>query len=331
MNTRLQVEHPVTELAYGVDLVELQVRIAAGDALPWSQEELQPRQHAIEARVYAEDPSRGFLPSGGTIRLLREPSGPHVRVDSGLLELGDVGSDYDPMLAKVIAFGADRSEALRHLDRALAQTVVLGVTTNIGFLRDLLGNEAVRAGDLDTGLVERILGDLVDPSVPDHVVTAATVAAARPQHGGDPWSELLGWRHGQPGWIEHEWLDEHRVRVEGRTYHVATHGPTTWVGFEGRAWAISPDTAAEVGAAGGDVGGVVRSPMPGLVIDVRVGEGDRVEAGQPVAVVEAMKMEHTLTSSGAGVVVHVHAAIGDTVALDQPIVTIEPISTEEPA
>ena len=146
MNTRLQVEHPVTELVTGWDLVELQVRVAAGESLPMRQDQVRLTGHAIEARVYAEDPARGFLPTGGKVLALREPDLPHVRVDSGLAENMTVSSAYDPMLAKVIAYGADRGDALRRLDAALADTAVLGVTTNIAFLRALLSHPDVAAG-----------------------------------------------------------------------------------------------------------------------------------------------------------------------------------------
>ena len=155
MNTRLQVEHPVTEMVTGVDLVELQVRIAAGEKLPIAQDDITMTGHAIEARVYAEDPARGFLPTGGDVLDLAEPHGPGVRVDSGLARGTVVGSDYDPMLAKVIAHADDRPAALRALDRALADTAVLGVTTNIEFLRFLLADPDVVAGRLDTGLLDR--------------------------------------------------------------------------------------------------------------------------------------------------------------------------------
>ena len=138
MNTRLQVEHPVTELVTGLDLVELQVRVAAGEPLPLRQQDVLLTGHAVEARVYAEDPARGFLPTGGTVLALREPSLPQVRVDSGLAEGTTVSSAYDPMLAKIIARGPDRATALRRLDSALAQTAVVGVTTNVAFLRALL-------------------------------------------------------------------------------------------------------------------------------------------------------------------------------------------------
>src|SRR5215469_1023841 len=173
MNTRLQVEHPVTELVYGLDLVEWQLRVAAGERLPSSLTDgpLVPSGHAVEARVGAEDPARGFLPTGGTVLALRTPSGPGIRVDSGLTEGMTVTSDYDPMLGKVIAWGEDRSTALRRLDAALSQTAVLGVTTNVAFLRGLLRDPRVQAGQLDTGLVERIAagdgGDGVAPAEAD--------------------------------------------------------------------------------------------------------------------------------------------------------------------
>uniref|UniRef100_UPI000E684ACE acetyl-CoA carboxylase biotin carboxylase subunit n=1 Tax=Streptomyces scabiei TaxID=1930 RepID=UPI000E684ACE len=175
MNTRLQVEHPVTELVTGVDLVEWQLRVAAGERLAFGQEDVTLTGHAVEARICAEDPSRGFLPSGGTILRLREPQGDGVRTDSGLTEGTEVGSLYDPMLSKVIAYGPDRPTALRRLRAALAGTVTLGVQTNAGFLRRLLAHPAVVAGELDTGLVEREAGDLVPREVPVEVHAAAAL------------------------------------------------------------------------------------------------------------------------------------------------------------
>src|SRR5206468_10575098 len=158
MNTRLQVEHPVTELVYGVDLVEHQLRIAAGEPLALRQHELVPRGHAAEARLYAEDPANGFLPATGTVRRYREPTG--VRIDSGVRAGSELSTSYDPMLAKVIAYGRDREEALGRLDRALAELQLLGVTTNAAFTRRLLARDDVRAGEQDTGLLERVLGEL---------------------------------------------------------------------------------------------------------------------------------------------------------------------------
>jgi acetyl-CoA/propionyl-CoA carboxylase biotin carboxyl carrier protein len=199
MNTRLQVEHPVTEMVTGVDLVELQVRIAAGEKLPIVQDEVVMTGHAIEARVYAEDPARDFLPTGGEVLEVIDPSGVGVRVDSGIYAGTVVGSDYDPMLAKVIAHGEDRAAALLGLDRALAQTAVLGVVTNVDFLRFLLADPDVAAGRLDTGLLDRRVGDFTPTTAGDDEFAAA--AAYRwlgfwQKATGDPWSAPTGWRMG---------------------------------------------------------------------------------------------------------------------------------------
>ena len=175
MNTRLQVEHPVTELITGLDLVEWQLRVAAGERLAFGQDDVRLTGHAVEARLCAEDPARGFLPSGGTVLRLREPQGDGVRTDSGLSEGTEVGSLYDPMLSKVIAYGPDRATALRRLRAALAETVTLGVQTNAGFLRRLLAHPAVVSGELDTGLVEREADSLVGGEVPAEVYAAAAL------------------------------------------------------------------------------------------------------------------------------------------------------------
>src|SRR5689334_2064948 len=173
MNTRLQVEHPVTEMVTGIDLVEQQIRIAAGEKLALGQDDIVMTGHAIEARVYAEDPANGFLPTGGPVLGLREPTGPGVRVDSGLAAGTVVGSDYDPMLSKVIAYGADRAAALHKLDRALADTAVLGLTTNTEFLRFLLADPDVAAGRLDTGLLDRRAPDFAPQALGDAELIAA--------------------------------------------------------------------------------------------------------------------------------------------------------------
>jgi acetyl-CoA/propionyl-CoA carboxylase, biotin carboxylase, biotin carboxyl carrier protein len=199
MNTRLQVEHPVTEAVTGLDLVEWQLRVAAGEKLTFAQDDIELRGHAIEARVYAEDPARGFLPTGGQVLEVFEPSGAGVRVDSSLLAGTLVGSDYDPMLSKVIAHGTDRDEALAKLDRALAQTVVLGVQTNIEFLRFLLADERVRAGDLDTALLDERVADFAPLPPPDDVLAAGGLfrqwVLAR-RAAGNPWAAPTGWRVG---------------------------------------------------------------------------------------------------------------------------------------
>ena len=200
MNTRLQVEHPVTEMVTGIDLVEQQVRIATGEKLPIAQDDITMTGHAIEARIYAEDPARGFLPTGGKVLGLTEPHGPGVRVDSGLADGTVVGSDYDPMLAKVIAHAADRSAALRALDRALADTAVLGVTTNVEFLRFLLADPDVIAGRLDTGLLDRRTTDFAAAQPGDDELIAAAAykwLGNWPVPAGNLWEVPSGWRIGQ--------------------------------------------------------------------------------------------------------------------------------------
>ncbi|MGX1093429.1 acetyl-CoA/propionyl-CoA carboxylase biotin carboxyl carrier protein [Streptomyces albogriseolus] len=221
MNTRLQVEHPVTELITGLDLVEWQLRVAAGERLAFGQDDVRLTGHAVEARLCAEDPARGFLPSGGTVLRLREPQGDGVRTDSGLSEGTEVGSLYDPMLSKVIAYGPDRATALRKLRAALAGTVTLGVQTNAGFLRRLLAHPAVVSGELDTGLVEREADSLVGGEVPAEVYAAAALlrhtalAPAAAPGWRDPFAAADGWRMGGGrAWTAHH------LRVAG-------HDPVT--------------------------------------------------------------------------------------------------------
>jgi acetyl-CoA/propionyl-CoA carboxylase biotin carboxyl carrier protein len=229
MNTRLQVEHPVTEEIYGVDLVEMQLRVAAGERQPWPV--LERVWHAVEARIYAEDPSAGFLPTGGLIRALRLPEG--VRVDSGVAEGSTVGSDYDPMLAKVIVWAPNREQALRGLDAALRDTVLLGVDTNIGFLRALLADADVRAGRLDTGLIGRRIDALATADVPADVVPAAAVhALAELEPTGrvvDPFDVPGGWRVGAPAWTTWQMAvagrDAVEVRARGRAADAVVEVP----------------------------------------------------------------------------------------------------------
>ncbi|MGH3885981.1 MAG: biotin/lipoyl-containing protein, partial [Pseudonocardiaceae bacterium] len=219
----LQVEHPVTELVTGLDLVELQLRVAAGQPLPLRQDDVGLDGHAVQARIYAEDPSRGFLPTGGRVLQLREPAGPGVRVDSGLVPGGTIGSDYDPLLSKIITHGPDRDTALRRLDTALAQTSILGLGTNIGFLRALLADTDVRAGRLDTGLVQRRAQGWGAEELPGDVPAAAgllaLLALEPPGPVVDPFALPGGWRVGEPAWTR--WLmaagpDPIEVRIHGR-------------------------------------------------------------------------------------------------------------------
>ncbi|MBW5481496.1 acetyl-CoA carboxylase biotin carboxylase subunit [Streptomyces bambusae] len=249
MNTRLQVEHPVTELITGLDLVEQQLRVAAGEELGFGQSEVALTGHSVEARICAEDPSRGFLPSGGTVLTLSEPSGLSVRTDSGLLAGVPVGSTYDPMLSKVIAYGPDRASALRSLRAALAETVVLGVPTNAGFLRRLLAHPDVVSGNLDTGLVERELAGLLPEGVPAEVYAAAALLRTevsfphpapsrnwglRPRTPApqtpagldgwvDPFGVASGWRlGGTPAWTVHHFRVPGQDPLQVRTRPAAS-------------------------------------------------------------------------------------------------------------
>ncbi|GLZ29955.1 acetyl/propionyl-CoA carboxylase subuit alpha [Lentzea sp. NBRC 105346] len=350
MNTRLQVEHPVTEMVTGVDLVEWQLRVAAGEVLDL---DVSLTGHSVEARIYAEDPARGFLPTGGRVLSLSEPG--DVRVDSALRVGLVVGSDYDPMLAKVIAHGRTRAEALRKLDAALGRFVLLGVTTNIPFLRSLLRDEDVRSGALDTGLVERKLESLVSNEIPDEVYVAAGLERSLVPPSGnstldDPWELPGGWRVGEHAWTQWR-INDVDVRVRGdevvvgqadpvcaaarlegddlivgtRRYAMAREGDVLWLGRDGHSWAL---TEAEflVGASGpaAGSGGPVKSPMPGTVLVVRAAAGDHVTAGQALFVVEAMKMEHTVTAPVDGVLTDVQVQPGQQVALDQPLAVVVP-------
>ncbi|MET8688962.1 acetyl/propionyl/methylcrotonyl-CoA carboxylase subunit alpha [Streptomyces sp. NPDC004732] len=355
MNTRLQVEHPVTELITGLDLVEWQLRVAAGEPLPFAQDDITLTGHAVEARICAEDPSRGFLPSGGTVLSLHEPQGNGVRTDSGLSEGTEVGSLYDPMLSKVIAYGPDRATALRKLRAALADTVTLGVPTNAGFLRRLLAHPAVVAGELDTGLVEREADGLVPDGVPDEVYEAAAAVredALRPTGDGwtDPFSVPSGWRLGGTPMPVTHWLKAaglepvtHRLRSAGHTVapdrvRVTVDGTLhafrragDWLGRDGDAWHVQdhdPVAASLTGAAhaGADA---LTAPMPGTVTVVKVSPGDTVTAGQSLLVVEAMKMEHVISAPHAGTVTELDVTPGTTVAMDQVLAVVTPEEEQE--
>ncbi|MEV0687207.1 biotin carboxylase N-terminal domain-containing protein [Nocardia sp. NPDC050378] len=391
MNTRLQVEHPVTEMVTGIDLVECQVRVAAGQKLARTQDEIHLVGHAIEARVYAEDPGRGFLPTGGTVLALTEPEGEGIRVDSGLSVGTVVGSDYDPMLSKVIARGDTRADALAALDRALEQTVLLGVTSNIEFLRFLLADDDVQAGRLDTALLDRRVADFVpaEPSDEDFIAAAAYHWLRRwPEPSADLWSIPSGWRLGSPAptairlasgdQVRHVFItgtpDSARVRLEndrtglaggaaevGRTpsdeagsstliaallgddliltidglrrkLRVAEADDQLWVSDNGRVFVLREVAEASVRGEAAHVGDAeIRSPMPGSVIAAPVTNGATVAVGDPVIVIEAMKMEHTLTAPVAGTV-EVLAAPGAQVKLDQVLVRVvaHPAETSEP-
>ncbi|OKJ92352.1 acetyl/propionyl/methylcrotonyl-CoA carboxylase subunit alpha [Amycolatopsis sp. CB00013] len=370
MNTRLQVEHPVTELVTGLDLVEWQVKIAAGDVLTVAQDDVRLDGHAVEARVYAEDPARGFIPTGGTVLAVHEPSGEGVRVDSWMSEGAVIGSNYDPMLAKVIAWGPDRAAALHRLDLALADTALLGLGTNVAFLRGLLADDDVRDGKLDTGLVDRRLSTLVSEEVPPEFFVAAALdrlLSLQPQGDVvDPWDVPDGWRLGGSGGIDFalkSGSSEAVVRVQGtpanalvsvdgaepvrvsarrlgdllevrhptgfhRYRHSAGSGRTVWLARDGHSFAIGERERlrSAAGAAGG--AGPVTSPMPGTVLVVKAAAGDVVTAGTPLVVVEAMKMEHTITAPIDGVVSELPVRAGQQVALDETVAVVTPQKDE---
>ncbi|SED27718.1 biotin carboxylase /acetyl-CoA carboxylase carboxyltransferase subunit alpha [Streptomyces sp. KS_5] len=351
MNTRLQVEHPVTELITGLDLVEWQLRVAAGERLAFGQDDVTLTGHAIEARICAEDPARGFLPSGGTVLRLREPQGDGVRTDSGLSEGTEVGSLYDPMLSKVIAYGPDRATALRKLRAALAETVTLGVQTNAGFLRRLLAHPAVVVGELDTGLVERVVDDLVATDVPDEVYEAAAAVrldALRPAGDGwtDPFSVPSGWRLGGTARpvsfhlraqdpVEYAPRGSAAVTDDGVSVTLdgvrhTFHRAADWLGRDGDAWQVrdhDPVAASLTGAAHAGADSLT-APMPGTVTVVKVAVGDEVTAGQSLLVVEAMKMEHVISAPHAGTVAELDVTPGATVAMDQVLAVITPVEED---
>ena len=332
MNTRLQVEHPVTEMVTGVDLVELQVRVAAGEALPIAQDDVRLHGHAVEARVYAEDPARGFLPTGGDVIGLREPQGQGVRVDSGLVRGTVVGSDYDPMLAKVIAHADDRATALRVLDAALVDTAVLGLTTNVEFLRFLLADPDVVAGKLDTGLLDRRLPDFApEPPSDDELIAAAAYRWLRtwPATPSSPWEVPSGWRIAgraptpirlQAGErTDHVWLTgdpaEARATVEGgetRTLRASLDGDRLAVTVDGLR------TDYLVAGEGGQVWLAGRNRVT-MVEEVR-------EA--PVRPDDAAGGDAELISPMPGAVVAVGVEDGATVTAGTVVVTVEAMKME---
>ncbi|HUB75793.1 MAG TPA: biotin carboxylase N-terminal domain-containing protein, partial [Solirubrobacteraceae bacterium] len=345
MNARLQVEHPVTELVCGVDLVELQLRVAAGERLPLGQDDVRLRGHAIEARITAEDPARDFLPTAGRVLAYDRPDPATARVDGGI-ELGSViDTAYDSLLAKLIVHGEDRAAALGRLARALARTTILGVTTNTGYLRALIADPAVRAGDLDTGLIER--GAVAAPPMDDAGIAhaAAMLLVADRAGDDDPFARVDGWRlggeragshwrmavaGGDPVEVEvpaadvalvHR-LGPGRFEIDGRgEWLLARDGDAAWIGHNGYAWQVRPLSAATDAEAHAD--GELRAPMPGQVLLVPASVGDAVSAGDPVVVLESMKMELVLAAPIDGSVTELTVAPGDKVAVDQPLARVE--------
>ncbi|MBM3650265.1 MAG: ATP-grasp domain-containing protein, partial [Alphaproteobacteria bacterium] len=374
MNTRLQVEHPVTEAITGLDLVDWQLAVAAGGRLPLAQDQLRIDGHAVEVRLYAEDPARGFLPSTGTLAHLRLPEeGLHVRVDTGVRQGDTVTPYYDPMIAKVIVHDRDRRSAMRRMAALMGETEVVGVATNAALLKALCSHPAFVGGEVDTGFIERHRETLFakpDPAS-DRTLAVATLARlvewqpAAPSD--DPWDRKNGFRLLDEGHDEVRWQDGERqvsviarrrrdggiglelpsgtaearvqsiengrlaIRLAGDTFTATVVRRSTADGVDYAVFAdgasrrlrlIDPLDVTQYEAAAASEG-AVRAPLPGKIIDLRVKPGDTVSRGQPLLVLEAMKMEHTLAAPSDGKIKAVRYAVGEQVAEGAELVEFE--------
>jgi 3-methylcrotonyl-CoA carboxylase alpha subunit len=373
MNTRLQVEHPVTEAITGLDLVEWQLRVAAGEPLPRRQEGLAIAGHAIEVRLYAEDPARGFLPQTGVLHGLRLPPAELARVDAGVRQGDRVSPYYDPMLAKIVIWGEDRAGAVKRLRRALAATAILGVTTNLGFLNRIAADPDFAMGEVDAGFIERRRESLLPPPrpAPTEALAAAAVArlldrrkAATISASGDPfspWAVTDGWRLGgrasrqivlrdgafervveavaaEKGWAltidgetvaaAGEWAEMGVLAfdLDGARRHVLVleRAAELAVFIDGEAWRLVESDPLAPPAAEEAAGGRLTAPMPGRVARLLVGPGEEVRRGTPLLVVEAMKMEHTITAPADGIVAAVRYAEGDLVEEGAELIALSP-------
>ena len=357
MNTRLQVEHPVTEAVTGIDLVEWQLRVAAGEALPLAQEDVPLRGHAMEARLYAEDPGAGFLPQAGRLSHLAFPEG--VRVDAGVRAGDTVSPHYDPMIAKLIAHGPDRAAARARLVRALERTQLAGIVTNLPFLVRLLEDADVAAGRLDTGLIDRRGETLAqDGPVPARTLARAALEAAG-LDAADPFAGFTLWAPldrrvplDAAGEVRDVWLrvtgpGRAVLRVDDVEMLAERRGGRWWIDgaptpdalrtgdavvvFDGANRRLAlPDPLAR-GAAATAGGDVVEAPMPGAVRALFVAPGDSVTTGARVAVLEAMKMEQTLAAPRDGTVAEVLVAEGAQVAAGQALIRLAEAETTEAA
>ena len=329
MNTRLQVEHPVTEAVTGQDLVEWQLRVASGEPVPLRQEEIAMCGCAIEARLYAEDPAAGFLPSTGPLTHFRLSDS--VRIDSGVEEGGEVNSFYDPMIAKIIAAAPTRSQAAARLAEACSRAEVWPVKTNAGFLARTLSDPDFVAANIDTSFIEDRLDRLLPPIEPTEEIieSAASVRLARERAADDPWRALEGIRLNAPPHVHV------RLQMGGSSYQVelganATpvlptrdFGDAIVVFAEGNSYTFTDPRPAAQGA-GPASGGKIISPMPGRIVAVRVKPGDRVAKGQPLVTLEAMKIEHTLQAPFNGTVKSISVVEGNQVSEGVVLARIEP-------
>ena len=322
MNTRLQVEHPVTEAITGLDLVDWQLRVASGEPLPAGQEGIRIRGHAIEARLYAEDPAKGFLPSVGPLTHFSLPSS--VRVDSGVEQGGQITPYYDPMIAKLIAYAPSRQTAIDALGSAVAAVEVWPVATNAGFLARTLSDPDFAAARIDTSFIETRLEKLTDVPPPSTEALAAGAAILASFDDGTPWSRLAGFRAAAPPapavvqWKSQTFTSPLQA---GGCGGIAVQGAA--VVFEaGEALVVTrPQPQIEEDGRIGDE--QVQAPMPGRIAMVSVLPGDRVRRGQPLVTLEAMKMEHTLGAPFDGVVAEVRCAMGDQVTEGSLLVRLE--------
>jgi acetyl/propionyl-CoA carboxylase alpha subunit len=326
MNTRLQVEHPVTEAITGLDLVEWQLRVASGEPLPLSQDQIELSGHAVEVRLYAEDPAKGFLPSIGPLTEFHLPE-ELLRIDSGVEKGGEISPFYDPMIAKLIAHAETREAAVAELAYACGAVEVWPVKTNAGFLMRLLSEPDFRAGDVETSFIDARPELAAKPAPSEFLVSEAATALA-PAADGTPWSAgaLAGLRLGAAPAAA--WLQCDDALIEARTDPVIESAWTVRDGavvlFEnGEAYAFSRPKAGE--ASGGEVGdGQVVAPMPGKIASVAVAAGDAVTRGQTIATLEAMKMEHAIVATFDGRVAEVRCAVGDQVTEGQLLARLEP-------
>jgi len=357
MNTRLQVEHPITELITGTDLVAWQLRVARGEALPLTQEQVPMHGHAMEVRVYAEDPDNDFLPATGTLEIYREPAnGPGRRVDTGVREGDEVSPFYDPMIAKVIAWGEDREQARLRLLDMLADTTISGVRTNINFLQRILAHEAFAEGKVQTGFIEDYRDALFPEKAPldEHFWQLAGAAwlhsqsqPVRKEDQHSPWAQApVGWRsatpqraylrleleeHTETFWVNAEtlasthWLDDEFFYVENgvqkRCTAIAKQG-TLYFHWHGDVHALRLADPIAAAKADTEAGGLT-APMNGNIVNVAVTPGQTVAAGDLLVVVEAMKMEHSIRAHEEGTVAAVFCAEGDMVAEGTILVEME--------
>ncbi|MBC3832172.1 acetyl/propionyl/methylcrotonyl-CoA carboxylase subunit alpha [Undibacterium amnicola] len=375
MNTRLQVEHPVTEMITGTDLVEWQLRVAAGEQLPLQQSELQIHGHSIEARVYAENPEKGFLPSIGTLRHARTPDAVNFelggspnpaafRIDSGVREGDTISPFYDPMIAKMIVWGKDRTEALARMAQALSQYQIVGLNSNIAFLSRLITSPAFSTADLDTGLIERNQTALFPTPAPASLnalsFAAVALMSAENTGGSDPWQSNQGWRMNTQMQRGLQFVEEHQTHAvqvtyvqdawtisangsnqsvrlvrqqgndfvlavadqtvtgtvvrDGEHFHVFSQGVHTDLHYN--------DVLAHAGEAEAE-GGRLTAPMPGKIVAVLVKNGQEVKKGEALLIMEAMKMEHTISAPHDGVVEEVLYAVGDQVTEGAPLLNFK--------